>query len=191
MTLLSGYESCGTSGTASGAMALIYLDACALITAREKVTPESQALVNLIAEGAGAETPFITSDLALVEVLTKPIQGLIDRTPDREDATKRADHDWYLGNLVSDGLLLRTKPLQRDILLQAALMRARTPGLKTPDAIHAATAYHFGCTHFVTGDTKLVKSIERDEAWLNSGRRFNFVGLTVAALDALRAELIS
>lgn len=32
-------------------MGLIYLDACALIDAREKSTPESQALVNLIVEG--------------------------------------------------------------------------------------------------------------------------------------------
>lgn len=172
-------------------MRLIYLDACALIDAREKSTPESQALVNLIVEVSGTETPFITSDLSLVEVLTKPIQGLIDRTPDREDPIRRADHDWYLGNLVPDGLLLRTRPLHRDILLQAAIMRARTPSLKTPDAIHAATAYQFGCTHFVTGDTKLVRSIERDDAWLQSPRRFSFVPLTVAALDTLRIELIS
>jgi predicted nucleic acid-binding protein len=172
-------------------MGLIYLDACALIDAREKSTPESQALVNLIAEGPGSATPFITSDLSLVEVLTKPIQGLIDRTPEREDSTKRADHDWYLGNLIPDGLLFQTKPLHRDILLQAAIMRARTPSLKTPDAIHAATAYHFGCTHFVTGDTKLMRSIERDQAWQKSPRRFSFVQLTVEALDTLRTELIS
>jgi len=172
-------------------MGLVYLDACALIDAREKSTPESQALVNLIAEGSGAATPFITSDLSLVEVLIKPIQGLIDRSPDQEDSTKRADHDWYLGNLIPDGLLFRTRPLNRDILLQAAIMRARSPTLKTPDAIHAATAYNSGCTHFVTGDTKLMRSIERDEAWLRSPRRFSFVRLTVKALDTLRIELVS
>lgn len=170
-------------------MGLIYLDACALIDAREKSTPESQALVNLIAQASGADTPFITSDLSLVEVLTKPIQGLMDQTPERENPTKRADHDWYLGNLIPDGLLFRTRPLHRDILLQAAIMRARNPSLKTPDAIHAATAYHFGCTHFVTGDTRLMRSIERDDAWLHSPRRFSFVQLTVSALDTLRTEL--
>jgi predicted nucleic acid-binding protein len=172
-------------------MGLIYLDACALIDAREKSTPESQALVNLIAEGSGTATPFITSDLSLVEVLVKPIQGLIDRSPDREDPAKRADHDWYVGNLIPDGLLFRTRLLHRDILLQAAIMRARNTALKTPDAIHVATAYHFGCTHFVTGDAKLMRSIERDEAWLSSPKRFSFVQLTVEALDALRIELIS
>ncbi|MET3893691.1 hypothetical protein ABIE41_004767 [Bosea sp. OAE506] len=111
-------------------MGLIYLDACALIDAREKSTPESQALVNLIAQASGADTPFITSDLSLVEVLAKPIQGLMDQTPERENPTKRADHDWYLGNLIPDGLLFRTRPLHRDILLQAAIMRARNPSLK-------------------------------------------------------------
>lgn len=172
-------------------MGLIYLDACALIDSREKVTPESQALVDLLVEGAGTETPFITSDLSLVEVLTKPIRGLIDRPPDHEDAVKRSFHDWYLGNLIPDGLLFRTKPLHRDILLQAAVMRARTQGLKTPDAIHAATAYHFRCRHFITGDTKLVRSIERDEGWLRSPHRFSFVPLTVTALETLKAELAS
>lgn len=172
-------------------MGLIYLDACAIIDAREKATRESQALVNLIVEGAGSSTPFITSDLTLVEVLTKPIQGLIDRTLEHEDPTSRADHDWYQGNLIPDGLLIQTRPLHRDILLQAAIMRARTPSLKTPDAIHAATAYHYGCSHFVTGDSKLIRGIERDDAWRQSPRRFSFVELTVETLDALRNELIS
>lgn len=172
-------------------MRLIYLDACAIIDAREKPTLEGQALVNLIVEGSGSATPFITSDLSLVEVLTKPIQGLIDRVPEHEDATQRAHHDWYLGNLIPDGLLVQTKPMHRDILLQTAIMRARTPSLKTPDAIHAATAYHFGCTHFATGDAQLIRAIERDDAWLASPRRYNFVQLTVEALDTLRSELLS
>lgn len=172
-------------------MALLYLDACALIDAREKSTPGSRALVDLIAEGSGTETPFITSDLTLLEVLTKPNQGLIDRTPDREDPASRANHDWYLKNLVPDGLLFRTMPLHREILLHAAIMRARIPSLKTPDAIHAATAHHFGCTHFLTGDAKLMRGMERDAAWLMSPDRFTFVQLTATALDALRTELFS
>ncbi|AMJ63278.1 type II toxin-antitoxin system VapC family toxin [Bosea sp. PAMC 26642] len=172
-------------------MALVYLDACAIIDAREKQTPVGQALVNLIVDHANDEPPFITSDLSLVEVLNKPIQGLIDRKPELEDPTKRADHDWYLGNLIPEGLLLQTKPLHRDILLQAAIMRARMSSLKTPDAIHAATAYHFGCTHFVTGDTRLARGLDRDDAWRASPRRFHFVKMTVEALDALRNELNS
>lgn len=172
-------------------MGLIYLDACAIIDAIEKPTPEGQALINLLAEGSGTETPFITSDLSLVEVLVEPIRGLIDRAPTNEAPQSRFHHDWYVGNLLPDGLIIQTKPMDRDILLQAALMRARVRSLKAPDAIHAATAYRFNCTHFVTGDTKLVRAIQRDPAWSISPRRFSFVALNVEALDALRNELIS
>jgi predicted nucleic acid-binding protein len=44
-----------------------------------------------------------------------------------------------------------TLPITRHILEAAAQLRATT-GLKTPDAIHAATALHGGCTLFVTND---------------------------------------
>ena len=44
-------------------------------------------------------------------------------------------------------------PITRDILHEAARLRAAIPGLKTPDAIHAATALLHGCTLFVTNDT--------------------------------------
>ncbi len=172
-------------------MGPIYLDACALIDTREKNTPESQALVNLIAKGAGADTPFITSDLSLVEVLTKPIQSLIDRTPEREDPVQRGHHDWYVTNLIPDGLLFNTRPLHRDIMVKAAILRARTPSLRTPDALHVATALFFGCTHFVTGDTRLITAIVRDEDWLRAPERLDFVPTTVAALDSLRTEYFS
>lgn len=169
----------------------IYLDACAIIDALEKSTAEGQALINLIAEGAGDNTPFITSDLTLAEVLVEPIRGLIDRDPTNEDPASRFHHDWYAGNLTPDGLLIQTKAMDRDILMQAAIMRARVRSLKIPDAIHAATAFRFNCTHFVTGDASLMRGIQRDPAWSASPRRFNFVPLKVEALDALRSELVS
>lgn len=170
---------------------LIYLDACAIIDAIEKPTAEGQALINLIVEGAGTDTPFITSDLSLAEVLVDPIRGLIDRAATDENPESRFHHDWYVGNLTPDGLLIQTRAMDRDILVQAAVMRARVQSLKVPDAIHAATAYRFNCTHFVTGDAKLIRGIQRDPAWSISPRRFNFVTLSVDALDALRNELTS
>jgi predicted nucleic acid-binding protein len=42
-------------------------------------------------------------------------------------------------------------PISRQILEAAAQIRAAS-GLKTPDAIHAATALIEGCTLFVTND---------------------------------------
>ena len=42
-------------------------------------------------------------------------------------------------------------PVTRSLWEKAALLRAET-GLKTPDALHAATALHAECTLFVTND---------------------------------------
>ena len=42
-------------------------------------------------------------------------------------------------------------PIDRSILLQAANLRA-TNNLKTPDAIHAATALSVNCDLFITND---------------------------------------
>jgi predicted nucleic acid-binding protein len=80
-----------------------------------------------------------TSELSVLEVLVKPIQ---------------------LGNMALQTLFLGTLygtpglsciPIARPILEAAAQLRA-TSGLKTADAIHAATALAEGCTLFVTND---------------------------------------
>jgi predicted nucleic acid-binding protein len=172
-------------------MRLVYLDSCAIIEAIEKPSPEGQALVDLLAEGARDDTPFITSELSLIEVLVGPIKGIADRSPEEEDPICRSHHDWYQENLVQDGLLIQTRPLTRDIFVQAALIRARHHSIKTPDAIHVASAYRLGCTYFVTGDVDLVRRIERDAAWTRATNQFRFVGLAVGPLNELRSELIS
>ena len=40
---------------------------------------------------------------------------------------------------------------------QAAQLRASHPKLKTPDALHLATALHHGCAEFWTNDLELAK----------------------------------
>ena len=42
--------------------------------------------------------------------------------------------------------------VRRDILREAARLRALIPGLRTPDAIHAATSAQHGCALFVSND---------------------------------------
>jgi predicted nucleic acid-binding protein len=43
-------------------------------------------------------------------------------------------------------------PLEREIFQRAAALRAAHPTLKTPDAIHLATALYHGCAEFWTND---------------------------------------
>lgn len=171
-------------------MPLVYLDACAIIDAREKQTSEAQALTHLLVEGSD-ERPFITSDLTLIEVLVQPIRGLLSQISTEEKSEDRKNHDWYLANLVPDGPLFQTIPVDRDILHQAAILRARVKSMKTPDAIHVATACRSACTHFVTGDDKLIRSVQQDETWSTWPKRFEFVSLTVESLDDLRRLLAS
>ena len=47
---------------------------------------------------------------------------------------------------------VRMQSITADILRDAARLRA-TASLKTPDAIHAATALSVGCVQFITNDT--------------------------------------
>lgn len=47
----------------------------------------------------------------------------------------------------------RLLPITEDVLREAAHLRATIPTLKTPYAIHAATALLHGCALFVTNDT--------------------------------------
>ena len=47
---------------------------------------------------------------------------------------------------------VRLVPVSRPVLREAARQRATTPKLKTPDAIHLATALWEGCGQLVTND---------------------------------------
>jgi predicted nucleic acid-binding protein len=53
-------------------------------------------------------------------------------------------------------------PLTRDVCIQAGVLRGQT-GMKTPDAIHVASAMAENCNTFLTNDTgiQLPKTIER------------------------------
>jgi predicted nucleic acid-binding protein len=79
------------------------------------------------------------SELSVLEVLVKPLRV--------QNASLQG---LFLGTLYhTPGL--SCIPMSRQILEAAAQVRA-TSGLKTPDAIHAATALIEGCTLFVTND---------------------------------------
>ena len=81
---------------------------------------------------------IVSSELALMETLVGPLKS--------GNATlEKAFEQALLGTNM------RLLPITQLILREAALLRATTK-LKTPDALHAATAQQAGCVLFVTND---------------------------------------
>lgn len=48
-------------------------------------------------------------------------------------------------------------PISKDILLTSAMLRRQNKTMRTPDAIHVATALVTGANHFLTNDHQLLK----------------------------------
>ena len=81
----------------------------------------------------------VSSELILLETLVGPLRS--------RDTVLAANRE-ALWQQVNTSLL----PITQDVLREAARLRALIPGLKTPDAIHAATALLHDCNLFVTND---------------------------------------
>jgi predicted nucleic acid-binding protein len=81
----------------------------------------------------------VTSELTLAEVLVGPL-----RQGDAVLAVRR-ENLWRQPNA-------RMLPVTESVLRETARLRAAIPALKTPDAIHAATALLHGCVLFVPTD---------------------------------------
>ena len=116
----------------------IYVDTSVVIYTIEGNPDYYSLLEPLWSKFYAGEIQIISSDLTLMEVLVVPLRN---------------------GNNVLVGdyeeLLLSSQmqliPINQSILRQAANLRATT-SLKTPDAIHAATALSVGCDRFITND---------------------------------------
>lgn len=121
-------------------MGLIYLDTCLLIYVFED-HPEFGSRVRKALAREPAER-FAISPLVKFECLVAPIKS---------------------GNLIlqryyEEGLRHFVQlPLPEDVFLQGAQLRARF-GLRTPDALHLATAQHHGCDALWTNDGRLAKA---------------------------------
>lgn len=118
---------------------LVYLDTDALIYSVEKIVPYAALLQPLWDAAAQRTFQVVSSDLALLEALVKPHQL----------------GDTVLVQLYRDLLTAsqetRLIPISRAVIEAAARLRATT-GIKTPDAIHAASALGEGVALFVSND---------------------------------------
>jgi predicted nucleic acid-binding protein len=122
----------------------IYLNTNVFIEMFERGGAVSDSLLRLFAGPQRPRYHIVTSQLPIAEVLVAPI---------RDDDMQR--HDLYQGFLQDIPNLMTIVPISRQILIRAALIRARQVAIKLPDAIHLATAREQNCRIFVSNDSRI------------------------------------
>lgn len=116
----------------------IYIDTVVAIYSVEWNPNYYSLLEPLWLKFQAGELEIISSELILMETLVLPLRN----------------GDRFLVNAYEQLLLseaMQLIPISQSILRQAANLRATT-SLKTPDAIHAATALSVSCNQFITND---------------------------------------
>jgi uncharacterized protein len=112
---------------------MIYLDSCTVIYLVERHPAFHEALDARFRRHAGN---FMISPLVMLECLVKPLKD--------GDTMLQADFERFFA-------LVRLVSMPNEVYLNAARKRA-AHGVKTPDALHLATAEHHGCVQFWTND---------------------------------------
>ena len=105
----------------------------------ERVEPYRTLLEPMWQEAQDGNLTIVSSPVLVVEALVKPLR-------DGNTEIELQYRELFASNVVS--LLDASYQVFED----AARLRAET-GLKTPDALHAATALRAGCALFITNDT--------------------------------------
>ena len=116
----------------------IYVDTAVLIYTLEVNTDYFSLLQPLWTMFQARGIELISSELILMEVLVLPLRN--------NNESLVSDYEEILLNST-----MQLIPISQSILKQAANLRA-TNSLKTPDAIHAATALSVNCDLFITND---------------------------------------
>ena len=121
--------------------ARICLDTAPVIYSVEKIVPYWELMIPLWESARKNDLQLVGSELLLLETLVKPLQ----------QSNKRLETLFMKLLTTSD---IQLEPISADILQLAAQLRA-TNKLKTPDAIHLATAIHLKSDFFITNDKRL------------------------------------
>ena len=117
----------------------VYLDANGFVYSVERVEPYRTLLEPMWQQARAGEFDVASSDITVLETLVKPLR----EGDEVVEMLLRSMFNAREVNLI---------PATRELWEDAARIRADT-GLKTPDALHAATALSAGCTLFITNDT--------------------------------------
>lgn len=118
---------------------MVYLDTNSIIYSVERIEPYRSLLLPVWGAAQAGDFAIVTSDLTLHEVLVKPLK----------DGNARLEDGFR--NLLLHSAEVQLLPISHAVLERAASLRA-TLNIKTPDAIHAATALLAGCGLFLTND---------------------------------------
>lgn len=121
-------------------MRRVYLDACVVIYLIENVASFSELTRQFLARNGDAI--LCVSPLVRMEVIVKPL---------RESAS-------VLVSDYEDFLAAQHWLAIDDSIFDRALQLRARHGLKTPDALHLATALHHGCMEIWTNDERLNKA---------------------------------
>ena len=117
----------------------VYLDANCIIYRVERIEPYLSKLLPIFEAAKIGRISLGTSELSLIECLVAPIRK---RDLDLEERFR---------SVLCRSRELQTIPISTTILERAIRIRA-DHGLKTPDAIHAATASVLNVKAFYTND---------------------------------------
>jgi predicted nucleic acid-binding protein len=126
----------------------VYVDTAPVIYTVER-KPDYEALLQPLWDAMDAQSiEVVSSELTLLETLVKPLKDGAQ--------TLARDYETFL-----TATRLQLHPITTTILKDAARLRADA-NLKTPDAIHAATALATGCSQLITndGDFRKVASLQ-------------------------------
>lgn len=117
----------------------VLLDTCVWIYHFEQNATFGEAADYVIEQLEAGKFQGVASELTLLELIVKPLQmGRQDAADDYETLLS------YFPNLTLE-------PISREILLEAAALRARYR-VRTPDSIQLATAIKTGATLAITND---------------------------------------
>lgn len=120
----------------------VYVDTSIVIYGVEKVKPYAQLLEPLWSALRTGAVTLVTSELTWLETLVKPFR----------------DGNTGLEQLFRDFLTAReVRLVPADLGLWERAAQLRPLGLRTPDALHAATALEARCSRFLTNDPIFVR----------------------------------
>ena len=117
---------------------LIYVDASGLIYSVERIKPYRTLLEPMWEQAQDGNLTVVSSPILVIEALVKPLR-------DGNTEIESQYRELFASHAV------RLLDASYQVFADAARLRAET-ALKTPDALHAATALRAGCALFITND---------------------------------------